>query len=141
MSEKEFINQSVSSLLPTLKIFPTDFIGITNKRVISVPKKNLIIGNEFFGNYEILTVDGANVYSAKNYEEAKFIVYSSRQSVSEIILPDKDEDVKKAIIEYEKYLNGILQELKSNYKKTFPSEKNFSIVSNEIFRKLNLIRY
>jgi hypothetical protein len=39
------------------------------------------------------------------------------------------------------YLDVILNQINKDYRKYFPNEKDVHTVSNEIFQKLNLIRY
>lgn len=141
MKEKDFINQQVNALAKELKIFPEGFISGYQAKEISVPAKNLILGEEFFGKYEILTADGTLVFHSTSYDEAKFIVYSSRTKPDKIFLPTNEEDLKKPLSTYNKYLDGIIKDISLLYKKYFPEGKNLHAVSNDIFRNLNLVRY
>jgi len=55
MTEKEFISSRVSRLASDgIKIFPSDFIVIKDYKELRLPGKTLLIGEEFFGKYEIL---------------------------------------------------------------------------------------
>jgi hypothetical protein len=142
LSEKLFIENWLSSILSKgVKQFPLHFIDESDLDVISVPIKTLIIGQEFFGNYEIITTDGASVYQASSYDEAKFIVYSSKERNGKAYIPKDKLLIKSLVDSYNNYLDDLLNQINKDYKKNFPDGKNVNAVSNEIFQKLNLIRY
>jgi len=48
--------------------------------------------------------------------------------------------IKKAVEDYEKYLDQLLLDIKKDYLKKINNGKNLATVSNEIFKKLNLTR-
>ena len=48
--------------------------------------------------------------------------------------------IKKSVADYEKYLDSLLIDIKRDYDKKINNGKNLGSVSNEIFKKLNLIR-
>jgi len=75
-----------------------------------------------------------------NEFEAKFIVYASRNRKNKIKIPRDSESIENAVEEYEKYLDMLLQDIRKDYLKKINNGKNFSTVSNEIFKKLNLTR-
>ena len=75
-----------------------------------------------------------------NEFEAKFIVYASRNRKNKIKIPRDSELIENAVEEYEKYLDMLLQDIRKDYLKKINNGKNFSAVSNEIFKKLNLTR-
>ena len=80
MIEKEFISKWTVSLSKNgIKAFPEDFLGNMTTEEIKLPGRTLVIGEEFFGNYEILTVDGTAVLQAESQYKAKYIVYSNRK--------------------------------------------------------------
>ncbi|HRI47031.1 MAG: hypothetical protein KF721_07935 [Ignavibacteriaceae bacterium] len=141
MNEKDFVIEQSKELSESIKSFPSDFIEDYEGKVISVPSKNLILGEEFFGKYEILTADGFLVLHAETYEEAKFIVYSSRLKTSSVKVPADVEVLKSSLSGYSKYLDGIIKNIAARYKKKFPEGKNLHSVTNDIFRILNLVRY
>jgi hypothetical protein len=141
MKEKEFVHQQVNALAKELKTFPDEFISGYESKVISLPPKNLLLGEEFFGKYEILTADGTLVFHSTSYDEAKFIVYSSRTKPEKVHLPINNDDLKNSLAAYSKYLDSIIKEISMLYKKHFPEGKNLHMVSNDIFRILNLVRY
>jgi len=141
-TEKEFIAKTVEALNKKgIKIFPDEFVSSSEMKTISVPSKALIMGEEFFGRYEILSADRKVVHQALTYSEAKYLIYASRKKAVEITIPVNDEEIKQAVLHYEKYLDSLMKEIVSLYKKTFPEGKNSLFVMNEILMILNLVRY
>jgi hypothetical protein len=142
LKEKEFISKWTSSLSGNgIKSFPEDFLEDRTTEVIKLPGQTLVIGQEFFGNYEVLTVDGTAVLQADSQHKAKYIVYSSRKKSTLVKIPVKLEDIKSAVTKYESYLDSIIKEIEADYRNTFPGEKRSNNSINEIFRLLNLNRY
>jgi hypothetical protein len=142
LNEKLFIESWLNKIQSSgIKQFPLHFIDLSLLNAISIPKKTLVIGQEFFGAYEIITTDGESVYHAVNYEEAKFIVYSSKERNGITYLPTDKSKIKTLVDSYNNYLDDLLNQIKKDYKKSFQDGKNVHLVSNEIFQKLNLIRY
>jgi hypothetical protein len=142
LNEKLFIENWISKVQSAgIKQFPLHFIDETQLDIISIPIKTLVIGQEFFGAYEIITTDGESVYQASNYDEAKFIVYSSKARNGLTYIPKDKSQIKSLVDSYNNYIDDLLNQIKINYKKNFPEGKNVHAVSNEIFQKLNLIRY
>lgn len=142
MNEESFVSSWVKRCISEgIKNFPVDFAEESYLERITAPVKTLIIGREFFGAYEIITTEGESVYQAKNYDEAKFIVYSARNRSGFFFLPKDLSQLKPILKQYDEYLDNILSEMLVDYKKTFPGEKKFHSFSNKIFRTLNLIRY
>jgi hypothetical protein len=141
LSEKDFIFSKSKELhLVGIKNFPIDFTDSKKINVILIPEKELILGKEFFGSYEVSTATGEFVLTFNNKFEAKYIVYSSKNRKAEIKIPVESESIKSAVEGYEKYLDGLLLEIKKDYSAKFRNGKNITSVSNEIFRKLNLTR-
>lgn len=142
MNDKLFVEYWISKIQSSrIKHFPFDFIDKSHLETIPIPVKTLVIGQEFFGQYEIITTDGESVYHASNYDEAKFFVYSSKEREGKAYLP-KDNSLTKSIVDdYNKYLDELINQINKDYKKNFQDAKNIHAVSNEIFKKLNLIRY
>lgn len=142
MNEEFFIESWLSKIQSSgIRQFPLDFIDESQLENISIPVKTLVIGQEFFGVYEIITTDGESVYHASNYDEAKFIVYSSKERNGKTYIPKDISMIKTLVDSYNNYLDDILTQIKNDYKKNFKDGKNVNAVSNEIFKKLNLIRY
>lgn len=141
MSEADFIfSKSKELSLSGIKSFPIDFINSKNYSEIEVPNKVLILGKEFFGSYEVSSATGDFVMTFTNESEAKYVVYASSNRKNKIKIPNDSALIKKAVEDYEKYLDQFLQDIKNDYMKKINSGKNFTSVSNEIFKKLNLIR-
>ncbi|MFA6025622.1 MAG: hypothetical protein WC727_04215 [Ignavibacteriaceae bacterium] len=140
--EKEFIAKMVETLKKKgIKTFPDEFLSSSATKTISVPPKILIMGEEFFGNYEILSGDRKVIYQAPTYDEAKYFIYASRKKAAEISIPLSEDEIKQTVLQYEKYLDSIMKEIVSLYKKNFPDGKNSLFVMNEILKILNLVRY
>lgn len=142
MNEKIFTESWITKILSSgIKEFPLHFIDQSQLDIISIPIKTLVIGQEFFGAYEIITTDGEAVYQSSNYDEAKFIVYSSKHRNGKTFIPKDKSHTKSIVDSYNNYLDDLLNQIKKDYKKNFPDGKNVLAISNEIFQKLNLIRY
>lgn len=142
MNEHKFVENWISKVQSAgIKQFPLHFIDKAQIDIISIPVKTLMIGQEFFGSYEIITTDGEAVYQASSYAEAKFFVYSSKERNGKAYLPKDRSIIKNLVDTYNNYLDDILHQIKFDYKKNFPEGKNHQAISNEIFQKLNLIRY
>ena len=142
MNEKLFIENWLIKVQSTgIKQFPLDFINSSKLDTLAIPIKTLVIGQEFFGVYEIITTDGESIYQATNYDEAKFIVYGSKERNGKTYIPKDRSEIKILVDSYNNYLDDLLNQIKKDYKKNFPDGKNVHAVSNEIFQKLNLIRY
>ena len=141
MNEPDFIfSKSKELSLSGIKNFPIDFISTKDLLEIEVPDKVLVLGKEFFGSYEVSSATGDFVLTFSNEFEAKFTVYASRNRKSSIYLPRELTLIKKSVDDYEKYLDSLLIDIKKDYDKKINNGKNLGSVSNEIFKKLNLIR-
>ncbi len=142
MSEKEFINKWTKLLSAEgIKKFPDDFSEVKDYILIEAPKQTLMLGKEFFGTYEVLTISGESVYQAADLNEAKYIIYSGRNRSDRIYLPVSKDAITSAIKKYEAYVDSVLSRIEIDFKREFPDSKNFPLISNEIFKVLNLIRY
>ena len=141
MTPKEFFSKKVKEISKEkLKSFPDDFLTSATNSKLSLPSKMLIIGNEFFGFYEVLTISGESFCQAESLIKAKYYVYSSRQKVKEVQIPNYEKEMEKAVKSYEKYLDDLIREIEKDYKKVFPEAKDSNFAVNEIFRLLNLTR-
>jgi hypothetical protein len=142
MNERAFVTSWVSKLASAgINNFPADFIPLNCKNTeIRLPGKTLIIGEEFFGKYEILTTDGNSVLHAENYYQAKSLIYANRTTPEIVILPSDETNLKKAVQCYESYLDSIIKKIETEYEKIFPEVENSKTVVNEIFKQLNLVR-
>jgi len=141
VSEQDFIfSKSKELSLSGLKNFPIDFIQAKIPSVIEVPDKVLVLGKEFFGSFEVSSATGDFVMTFTNESEAKYVVYASRERKNNIKIPRDPASIKKTVEDYESYLDQLLQDIKKDYLKKNNNGKNFTSVSNEIFKKLNLTR-
>jgi len=141
LNEKDFVfSKSKEIQLGGIKDFPDDFSTSKNLNIIEVPEKELILGKEFFGSFEVTTITGDFILVLSSETEAKYIVYASKKRKSKIRIPTKPESIRVAVESYEKYLDQLLQELRKDYLVRFRNGKNFTSISKEIFKKLNLKR-
>ena len=142
MTEKEFITQYINKHTEiNSKIFPDDFTNLTKTEKLEIPDKTLVLGSEFFGSVEILTTEGTPVLQAENIHKAKYIVYANLNRSGNIIIPKKENEIKTAVDNYEKHLDWILLDIEEQVKKKLPESRNLHSITNEIFLKLNLVRY
>jgi hypothetical protein len=142
VTKKEFISRYIKKHTETSsKIFPDDFTNLSDTEKLEMPHKTLVLGPEFFGAVEILTTEGTPVLQAENIHKAKYIVYAHLNRSDTIIIPKKESEIKTAVENYEKYLDWILLDINDELKKNLPDSRNLHSVTNEIFLKLNLVRY
>jgi hypothetical protein len=143
LTEKEFTSKWTQKLSSeSLKKFPEEFSSINEFKEENFPAKTLVIGKEFFGAFEILTVDGKSVYQAKDYNEAKYIIYSNRANKNNPVkIPLNSCDIKSSVIKFESYMDSIIKEIEIDFRKTFPDSKNSTLVVNNVLRIINLTRY
>lgn len=142
LSEKDFVNKWTKLLSEEgIKKFPDDFIDVNNTVLLELPKQTLMLGKEFFGAYEILTTSGESVYQAGDINEAKFIIYAGRNRSGKVFLPVSKSEINLSIKKFEAYIDSILLKVQKDFKQEFQTNQNFSSVSNDIFRVLNLTRY
>jgi len=140
MTEKEFIALWVGRIKSKLKTFPNDFIKEIECDEISMPGKNLLIAPPLFGSHEIVDSDGNIIFQIDNHMKAKYIIYSNRNKPNKIFIPKSNEEIEKAIKEYEKHIDNFLKEIEKEFKTVFPNSKHFNSISTQIFNTLNIIR-
>ena len=142
MTEKEFVSHYIKKHSEkNHKTFPNDFSNLTDIEKLELPQKSLVLGNEFFGSIEILTTEGTPVLQAESIHKAKFIVYANLNRSGNIIIPKSENEIKTSLENYEQYLDHVLLDIENELKKEIPESRNLHSVSNEIFMKLNLVRY
>lgn len=142
MKEREFVSYWLQNLQNDgLKEFPADFIQTENCLEISMPRKTLVLGKEFFGEIEITTIDGELFKQVKSISHAKYFVYANKNMPLQINIPENENEVEKAVSSYENYIDSLIRLIGNEYKKKFPGEKNQQIVINNILRALNIVRY
>lgn len=141
MNEADFIfSKSKELSLSGIKNFPLDFINTNKLNEVDVPDKMLVLGKEFFGSFEVSSPNGEFIMTFTNEYEAKYIVYGSQNRKSRIKIPADLTSTKKSVEDYEKYLDQLLREIENDYQKKINRGKNFTSVSSQIFKKLNLTR-
>ena len=141
MTEKKFIAKIVENYLKRgIKVFPTDFVESTLVEVLDIPQKTLILGEQLFGSFEIITTDGSQVLLTDNMMKGKFIVYASCNANGLIEIPQEKRMLEDAVDNYENYIDSILIDIQKEFKTAFPESENNLDVLNEVFKKLNLIR-
>lgn len=141
MTSKEFIVKKIREISEKgIKKFPDDFLFACESDEIVLPSGSLFIGNEFFGSYEVLTVNGESFRHTDTLIKAKYYVYAGRHKDRNIKIPVRDRDLETVVKDYEKYLDKLLKEIENDYKSIYPENKDVNTVVNEVFRLLNLIR-
>jgi hypothetical protein len=141
MNEKEFITTIASQLASNgIRNFPRDFIELKEHTELKLPGKTLLIGEEFFGKYEMHTTEGNSTLNADSYLHAKYILYANRNTPQIIHIPSNESELKSGVQKYESYLDQIIKNIEGEYKKIFPEEKNSKNVVNGVFKLLNLVR-
>lgn len=142
MTIQEFENKWLQKIRnELLKSFPDDFIEFENFDILELPQKPLLKGSELFGSYEIIDTNGNPFISVDNSSKMKYILYSNFSNPSSIRIPLEISEMKNSVKMYEKYLDEIIKMIETDYKKNFRGEKDFTAVSNRIFKLLNLTRH
>jgi hypothetical protein len=124
-----------------LKEFPDDFIEGMDYNILSLPGKPLVKGSELFGTYEIIDTDGESIHSSDNPNKVKYILYSNKNYPKEIKLVSSEEELNNVVNEYEIHIDGVIKQLKDDFKSQFPNSAKAELTTNKIFRILNLHRY
>jgi hypothetical protein len=142
LTEKEFISGWTKKIEKEgIKNFPDDFITNLDKEAFELPGKTLVLGQEFFGSHEILTIDGNPFIQLSSHAKAKYLIYSNRLKPKSIMIPKNESEIKSVVSNYENYLDSMLKKIRADYNSNFPDGKNSVVTANEIFRILNLIRH
>jgi hypothetical protein len=77
---REFTSRKVKELAAEgLKIFPDDFLISSDVSLLVLPSVALVISNEFFGSYDILTAKGDFYCRTESLPKPKYIVYAGRR--------------------------------------------------------------
>jgi len=141
MDEKSFISFWIKTLnTESIKNFPTEFTATGKCQNYNLPGKGLLIGKEFFGEYELLNAEGSEVLRVESYEKAKFFIYANRIKPKLLSVPTDNSTLRDMTTKYEKYLDSIIKRIDQDYRRLFPGSKNSNEVINKIFNHLNLIR-
>ncbi len=140
MTEKEFIDKWSEKISGELSIFPSDYGDPGKTRVVKFDEKTLKLGSEFFGGMEIINSNGEPVYLAKDYDEAKFILYAFRFS-KEIEIPEDENLMREIIKNYERKLDEFVHAVNKDFGLYFSDKSTLLEITNKIFRRLNLQRH
>lgn len=141
MDEKNFISRWIKTLNDeSIKNFSTDFFAACNCFNYNLPGKALLIGKEFFGEYELISAEGLEVFRVDSYERAKFFIYANRSKPKILSVPIENSFIKDMTTKYERYLDSIIKRIKQDYRSYFLTSKNFTEVINQIYNHLNLVR-
>lgn len=139
---KEFISSWIRKLTSEkIKIFPDDFLNTNLTETVNFPSQRLIIGKQFFGEYELITAEGMEFIRTENLEKAKYFLYANRTLPKKILIPIELKDIQEMIISYEKYIDSmIIRRIDDDFKRCFPKSKNSAEIINKIMNHINLIR-
>jgi hypothetical protein len=138
---KDLENIWIEKLEKEIKSFPEDFTQNVKTKRIKMPGKDLIKGSELFGSYEIADIEGNTFFQTKNSYELKYILYANKNKPTSIKIPTNEDDIETVVKSYEKYLDELLKNINTNYKKHFANPVKLHSVINKIFSLLNLKRY
>src|SRR3989339_597825 len=105
----------IEKVLPNeLRKFPESFLPDNLKtsdfKEINVPEEPLKLGHQMMIFYEVFTDSGFK-YNASGVEEARYLVFAQKPNQFVIKIPKNQIVVQKIVIEYEKYLKKLLEEL------------------------------
>ena len=110
----KLMEQVINEVIPNgIRKFPEEFIYnryLKKAKEISVPDEPLKLGKFFFGRQELLLESGFK-YEAASIAEAKFIMYSQKPNCYIVKIPEDKLSLKKAVAEYEKYIEGLKDNL------------------------------
>ena len=141
MNSREFISLKVTRITEEgIRSFPEDFLFSCELNTLSLPSETLVLGNEFFGSYEVITTKGESFCHTETITKAKYLVYAGRNKSREIKIPADNKNIELVVREYEKYLDQKLKQIEKDYRQMFPEDKDVNSVVNEVFRILNLKR-
>ena len=140
MTLKEFTAGMIKTLTAGgIKIFPDDFLSSIKTTPLNLPAESLIIGNEFFGSYEVMTASGNIFCHTDTLIRAKYIVYAGRKN-KDCHIPEDEKEIEATVRNYEKYLDDIMRKISGEYKIQIPEGKETTSAVKDVFRILNLIR-
>ena len=111
---EKLMEQVINEIIPNgIRKFPEEFIDsryLKDAKEISIPNEPLKLGRFFFGRQEILSESGFK-YEAASVAEAKFIIFSQKPNCHILKVPEDKIRLKKAVDEYERYIEGLKDEL------------------------------
>ncbi|MGE5680038.1 MAG: hypothetical protein ACM34K_04080 [Bacillota bacterium] len=142
MTEKEFTTEWIEKLKGgALKPFPGQLSSDVKTSQIEMPEKNILMGEELFGSFELIDSEGNPAMVTDSLAKAKYILYGSREKPKTMEIPVDEQKTSEMVRQYEKHLDSLIRDMEKDYNSKFPKLKNFFSVSNNIFNSLNLKRY
>ena len=140
MTEIKFITKWTDKAKSSIQKFPHDFVNNTKTEKHEMPGTPIALGSELFGQFEIVDLKGNLVVQTDDYNFIKYVLYSNRLKPDWIPKPIDEDEIKRAVKEYEAQLDTVMKEMKRYLIKIIPTS-DFLRVSNQIFSALNLQRY
>jgi hypothetical protein len=139
--EKTFIKEWISKNSEIFKNeFPKDFLADEKLITIDMPEKQLVLGDLFFGFYQICSADGEVYFNEEEIYKAKYIVYASKLKKNKLEIPEDLNEIRAVVKKYEKYLDNIIIKIKNDLSKESIKMKEDEAV-RQIFNIMNLIRF
>jgi len=132
-SDKDFINAFAQNVNTQIAEFPGVFIGDCPVRNVPLSAIRLNLGSEFFGSFELIDGSGITVLSADSLITAKYYIYASRSKQAGINIPVSEDDIKKSVSKYEKYIDDFIRQIMSAYSIYVPDGKRQHEAVNQIF--------
>ncbi len=142
MEKKVFIEKWTNIISDELKIaFPKPYLESSEVEMIEIPKIHLKIGSELFGYFELIDINGNTIFQANSIYQAKYILYANRILPGVIEIPKIEEEIKKIVKKYEEKIDSFSIKIKEDFQKIFDRSDGLLETSNQIFKRLNLLRY
>ncbi len=139
--EKEFIkNWIAKNKKLTEKEFPKEFLFDCETEVLQLPEKNLLFGDQFFGQYQICDITGEVYFQEEDFYKSKYIVYANKNKPKEILIPVELGNIETVVKNYEKHLDTVIAAIKKELLKLQIKTSGDEIVQ-QIFKSLNLSRF
>ncbi|TDA42153.1 MAG: hypothetical protein DSO07_00825, partial [Thermoproteota archaeon] len=118
------------------KKFPEDYIGNCSYRIVKVPKGTKVeAGVDLEGAY--VRIDGEEIRCSSDYE-AKFIEYAILAGKTEIMIPEDENILRRAVEERGKFLRDARARLDEVLKEMITDKKLREKVRYEAFRRLGI---
>ncbi len=139
--EKLFIkNWIAKNSKLTEREFPKEFLIDCETQVLQMPEKNLIFGEQFFGQYQICDISGNVFFQEEDFYKSKYIVYANKNRPKEIHIPVELGNIEIVVKNYEKHLDTVIAAIKKELLKLQIKTSADEIVQ-QIFKSLNLSRF
>jgi type I restriction-modification system DNA methylase subunit len=118
------------------KKFPEDYIGNCSYRIVRIPRGTKVeAGVDLEGAY--VRIDGEEIRCSSDYE-AKFIEYAILAGKTEIMIPEDENILRRAVEERGKFLRDARARLDEVLKEMITDKKLREKVRYEAFRRLGI---